>query len=163
MGTTTKITKMLDAVSLQLVLLIVLGILSIVITNTIYSGVTTFGELMAASMSPLSIASMILGLIGIVVTAWAGHVWAKASKGTAIDGGKAGALVSAISGAITGFLSMIYVYPLMGRLYSAAGIPGMSASSFGVTTYIIGIVTAAVIGFVLGAIGGYFGKPKKAD
>jgi hypothetical protein len=156
-----ELKKMLDAVSLQLVLVIVIGVISIAIMNSIYAGITTFDQLIAASASPLSIASMILSIVSIVVIAWAGYVWAKESKGSAVDGGKAGALVSLISGIITGYLSMLYVYPILARLYSVAGIPGISASSFGVTTYIIGIISSLIIGFILGAIGGYFGKGKK--
>ena len=157
----TDIKKMLEAVSLQLVVVIVLGIASIVITQSLYSGITTFDQLIAASANPLSIASGLLGIISLIAIGWAGYVWAKVSRGSAIDGGKAGALVSVISGLITGYLSMIYIYPIMGNLYSAAGIPGITASSFGVTTYIMGIVVAAVIGFILGAIGGHLGKGKK--
>jgi len=155
-----ELMKMLDAVSLQLIIVIVSGIASIVVTHSLYSGVTTFDDLMAVSSSPLSFASLGLSIVNIVVIAWAGFVWVKESKGSAVDGGKAGALVSVISGVITGYLSMIYVYPLMGRFLSAAGVPA-AASSFGVVTYVIGIVAAAIIGFVLGAIGGYIAKEKK--
>jgi len=155
------IKEMLDAVSLQLVLVIVMGIASIGISHSIFSGITTLEELMTSSFSLLSIASMLLGIASIVVIAWAGFVWAKESKGSAVDGGKAGALVSVISGIITGYLSMIYISPLMGTLYSAAGMPGLVSSSLGVLTYVMGIVFSAVMGFVLGAIGGHFGKNRK--
>lgn len=154
-----ELKKMLDAVSLQLVILIVSGIASIWISHSLYSGVTTINDLIAMSASPLSIVSLLLGIVGIVVTGWAGFVWVKESKGTAVDGGKAGALVSVISGIITGFLSMVYVYPMMDKFFAVAGMPG-GGSSFGVITYIIGIVVSAIVGFILGAIGGYVAKNK---
>jgi hypothetical protein len=152
-----ELKKMLDAVSLQLVIAIIIGIVSIVITNSVYSGINTIDELIAAGMNPLSILSMFLSLVSLVAIGWAGYAWVKETKGTAVDGGKAGALVSAISGAITGYLSMIYVYPIMSKFMVAAGASQM-ASGFGFVSYIIGIVISAVIGFVLGAIGSVFAK-----
>jgi len=155
-----ELTKMLDAISLQLILVIIIGIASIAITNTLYANVNTLDDLMVASANPLSFASLGLNVASIVAIAWAGYVWTKASKGKVLDGAKAGMLVSVVSGVITGYLAMIYVYPVLGNIYSAMGI-GAAASMFGIGTYVIGILSSAFIGFILGAIGGYFGKGKK--
>ena len=155
-----NLKKMFEAVELQLVIIVVLGIINIAISHTIYSDVVTLDQLLAASTSPLAMVSLVFGLLSLVVTAWAGYVWVKESKGTAVDGGKAGALVSAISGIITGALSAIYITPIMDRLYSAAGVPGMAGTGLAAVSFVIGIVVAAVIGFILGLIGGAFGKGK---
>jgi hypothetical protein len=156
-----ELKRMLEAVELQLVLVIILGIINIIITHSLYSNILTFDQMIAVSASPLSILSMVLGLVAIAVVAWAGYVWTKESKGTAVDGGKAGALVYVITGIITGILNLIYISPVTARLLSTAGVPGMAGSGFAALSLVIGIVVGAIIGFILGAIGGFFAKGKK--
>lgn len=156
-----QIKKILEAVELQLVIVIVLGIINIIITHSLYSDVLTLDQMITISASPLSILSMLLGLVTIAVVAWAGYVWARESKGSAVEGGKAGALVYVITSIITGILYLIYISPIMNRLLSAAGVPGMAGSGFAALSLIMGIAAGAIIGFILGAIGGYFAKGKK--
>jgi len=157
------IKKILETTSLQLVILIVLGLVSVVIMQSLYSDITTIEELYAASSSPLSMLSWLISIASLAVTAWAGYVWVRQEGGTAVDGGKAGAVLSAVTGFINGIISVIFLNPVMTNLYQAAGVPQTSSMMgvMAVISIISGVIVSAIIGFILGAIGGHFGKKKK--
>lgn len=150
------IGKLLSATKLQLIILIVLGLISIGINYTVYSSATTMEEVLA---NPLMMVSTLLGLIGLLVTIWAGYIAAKAVSGGAVEGGLAGALVSVIEAIVCGVVSLILVMPLIEKIGGAA-LAGL-AGAIGAVALVIGIVISAILGFIFGAIGGFIGKAKK--
>ena len=152
--------KVLDVNSLQAVILIVLGLASVMVSASLYSGITTMQDFYALNSNPLQIVSWLLSIISIIVMGWVGFAWVRHEGGSAMDGGKAGAVVGIVTGLINSVVAMVFLNPVLANIYQAAGLGSGMTGAMAVFGVIGGIIGGAIMGFILGLIGGAFGKKK---
>ncbi len=155
-----SLRKNLEASQKPLLILVALNLISTLFHYVNYSGVTTAEGLLAAGSSDIHYLGVVLGLFFIITVVWAGYRTADRLSGGAMDGGATGSLISVIAAAVNSIFVLALLYPMAAYILEGTGIKEVNSLvlGFGPVGQGIGIIASVVLGFIFGALGGYFGK-----
>jgi len=154
------IKRLLEASKKPLLVLLVLNLVSTLLHYFNYSGLQTYEDIITVSTSAFHYIGVLLGFGFIIVVIWAGYRAALSLKSGMKDGGLTGSLVSLLAAAINSLFVLLLLYPMAVQLHESTGITELNSLviGFGPVGQGISIVAAAVLGFIFGVVGGYFGK-----
>lgn len=160
----SELRDMLAVVKYQMLILLVLENLSVIFLFALFFTIASGAVNESVLLFSLLGAVAILWAASLLVIGWAGYVFAKKNK-SALDGGYAGGLISAISGLFSGFTGIVLIYPMIiSSMQSVDGLGSILALGFGlgIPGIFSGIMLNAIKGFIIGGIGGMFGRKKKS-
>lgn len=143
--------KALKVATIPIVILIVIGVLS-----TVVSRIPVLNILMCLVGIPLTIVSL-------VVTAWAGYKAVKEAQMDIVGGALTGALTGLVSGVVNGVVALVLEMLGMGVGVATGGDVGSAAigAGFSIIGIVIGVVVGVILGAILGLIGAFVAGMKK--
>ncbi|MEM3555872.1 MAG: hypothetical protein QXF56_04110 [Candidatus Micrarchaeia archaeon] len=150
--------KIINASVLPIVVLVVLGVLTAIVTIALPSFLPMVGSILSIL---ISLASFVLSCL---VLGWAGYSAVKKHQldltGAAITGGIAAVVSEVINSVVALLLNLPGFMSIASDSAGGAVIGGGALLLFWFIGMIIGIAISAVLGVVLGAIGGYIAQRK---